>query len=564
MAGRDLFAEQPKAGPKDLFEAAPVADTGDWERATLLPIEKNRRTGEWRLAVPGFIDAGISAAALPGDVYTGKTQLDPRVSYRDQNPETLDRAATLAGGVGSELPLAARGMVQPTVRNLVDANGRAMPKLVANSMVANNMTPATIPMRQAQLGPAAVLGDMSPRLQARLGAVATTNGPGQDMIVEAMRARQRGANARIAGTVDETLGPAPIPSQEAANIRTSQRELSPQYRAALANATSGDIGPVAASIEDEIMQAKGPAKSALQRVRAMLDFQAPSAPGLPESPPILDPNPTGWLKTRQAIDGMLEGETNTDVLRVLGDARSQIDEALTRAVPGIKEVDAQFAGLARENEALTTGQQLLDSGRTAIRPQEMVQQFADATPEVRNRLRQGLRAEIDRLIGTTGNDRVALKGMVKGDGSWNRDRLVTVYGEERAQRLIDLFDAEAEMALTENLAIGNSKTEVIRSAKEGIEPSKAEPGVIRSAVNLNVGDAIAKAADNVTGGLSKRFRDQRNANVAAALLSRAEDWSPSARTMSNNPGVTPLSNVAVLEALMERGKRGGMLTGGGF
>lgn len=555
--------------------AAPATAKEEWERAVLLPIEKNRKTGEWRLAVPGFLQAAGEAAALPGDVYTGKTQLDPRLSFRDQNPETLDRAATLAGGIGSELPLAARGMA-PNIRNLVGPNGKRIPTLVADSMVANNMTPAQIPSRQAALGPAAVLGDMSPRLQARTGAVATTPGPGQDMIVEAMLARQKGANPRIKAAIKDTFGPEPIPSQVAAEIDAARQGANAAYppifrEKALSDNFLYDAKPLAAALDEQVPNFVGDTRTKIQSIRNMLVNPATGE---------LTTDPQVVMAVRGELDGMIgsmkDQKGSKTTIAALGDMRRMIDEDLGMQVPGVKWADARFADVANQQSAFDLGRESLKAGENPINPADLaaeIQRMSGpqgtaigprTSPSIApQRLAEGTLSKIYEIIGTKANDRVALKQILAGEGSWNREKLVMQFGEEKTKKLIALLDAEATLAQTEALAVGGSKTEVLRSGKDGIEPSKTEPGVIRSAINLNVGDALAKAADKVTGGLSKRLRDQRNADIAAALLSRAEDWSPSPSTMSNSPGLAPLSNATLIDAIIKQGKRGGIFKGSG-
>jgi hypothetical protein len=140
---------------------------------------------------------------------------------------------------------------------------------------------------------------------------------------------------------------------------------------------------------------------------------------------------------------------------------------LARAVPGIKDVDAQFAELARQNTALTRGQQVLESGRTAPRPQEVAQEVAQgALPQgnqigpsaVPLRLRQGARAEIDRVVGTNANDPAAMQRLVKAEGDWNRDRLRTVFGQKNADAALDAIDRETRFYRTSNRVTSGSDT----------------------------------------------------------------------------------------------------------
>jgi hypothetical protein len=52
-----------------------------------------------------------------------------------------------------------------------------------------------------------------------------------------------------------------------------------------------------------------------------------------------------------------------------------VDGELATAVPGIKAVDAQFAELSRQSAGLQRGSQVLDGGKTAIRPAELVDEM---------------------------------------------------------------------------------------------------------------------------------------------------------------------------------------------
>lgn len=556
--------------------AAPAAATEErWERAVLLPMEKNLDTGERRWAVPGFIDAAIGAAALPGDVMSGKTALDPRVSYRDQDPETLDRAAVLAGGVGGELPLAARGMVRPATRGMVNESGQRIPKLIADELEAANILPSQVNQRVSAMGPAAVLGDVSPRLQARVGAVATTPGPGQDMIVEAMRARQIAANPRIKSAIEQNLGPDPIPSQVRADIDADRVAANANYppvlrEKALSDDFLYDAKPLADALSREVPNFVGETRAKIQAVRNLL--VNPETGELTTDPQII-------LAVRGEIDGMIDSLKvggNTTTIKALSDMRKMIDNDLAQQVPGIKWADAQRAEVAAQTEGFELGRKVLAGGQEPIHPVDLEAtlnalrgpQGTAVGPRVRPskaplRVSEGTLTKIYETVGTTANDRVALRQLLKGEGSWNREKLVTVFGKEKTDKLIDLLDNEANMAITENMAIGNSKTEVIRSAKDGIEPkAKGGPGPIANLFNIQAGTAAQQVGDALMGGVFGAQQTARNRAIAEALLSRG-GWRPGPMGGATTPGAMPLQNIAVLDALIEQGRSGGVVGSSG-
>jgi hypothetical protein len=190
-----------------------------------------------------------------------------------------------------------------------------------------------------------------------------------------------------------------------AGLSEGRRALSPEYERVLGEAQAVDTSALAGRLEALAVDARGAAGKALRDVRGMLD--------IPGNPGNLDPSPRALLNTRHAIDGQMAGESNTNVLRLLGDARRAVDEELGRTVPGIKGVDAKFEELARQSGGLQRGGQVFDNGKTATRPVELADELAAGTNPAGElvgpsgeafRLRQGARAEVDRLQGTHVND----------------------------------------------------------------------------------------------------------------------------------------------------------------
>jgi hypothetical protein len=206
-------------------------------------------------------------------------------------------------------------------------------------------------------------------------------------------------------------------------------------------------------------------------------------------------------------------------------------------------VDAKFEELARQREALGRGQQMLDSGRTAPRPADVAQEMtAGAVPDrgigpsaVPFRLSQGARAEIERLIGTTANDLNALKSALKGDGSWNRARLVSLFGEQKADRLLQILERERTFAATHGAVTGNSETAARQAAQA--EVNGGTPQVLRdtSLTGLtltglqklaNIGARTRQSGTNAKIAdalMSRRLSPQQLGAVEQALLRRAKN-----------------------------------------
>jgi hypothetical protein len=70
----------------------------DWDRASILPVGRNRKTGKLGMAVPQVAADLLSALMLPGDVYKGNVLMnDPATGHTSD--EVIRRSADLAGAV---------------------------------------------------------------------------------------------------------------------------------------------------------------------------------------------------------------------------------------------------------------------------------------------------------------------------------------------------------------------------------------------------------------------------------------------------------------------------------
>lgn len=395
---------------------------------------------------------------------------------------------------------------------------------ISKALTADGLTPEAAAQRLAQLGPDATLADLGPNLQQTAAGLVAKPGEARGIVQNAMRGREAGASGRIAQALDDTIGPAPVPSQVDAGLRASQRSLGPAYDDALSSASAVDTQPIANALDSQVVNLRGEAQAAVQRVRSMLNVHGAD---------VLDTHPGALLQTRQAIDGMLDGATDGNVRRVLTQTRQAVDDQLAQAVPGIKQVDAQYAELARQRGALESGQTVLDSGRTSPRPQELAQQVQEgALPQgaqigpsaVPVRLRQGARAEIDRIVGTNANDRVALQRIVKGEGDWNPQKLATLFGPDRARRIIDVLDAEKTFAGTNNFVTQNSATAARQEAVRDLDGAGAAGlGVVdsyKAGGVLGLGRAGAlKGASAVIDALRGRGASAAQAALARGLVS---------------------------------------------
>lgn len=499
------------------------------------------------LGMNGSVPTRIMAGSASGAVLSGAD-----AAARGGDAGEIGMQAAVGGGLGAAFPVVGAGLTA------VRTAAAGKPLSSAESIVARALMDDQVPIDQLQsrlsdLGPGAVLADLGPNLQRQAGALASIPGEAQTVVRDALIARNLGTNSRIQGDVNAVLGPAPIPSRVAAENTANRRALDPAYRAVLDDATAVDTSDLALTLDSMAVNERGAGQAAARQVRDMLNVV-----GADE----LDPNPATLLNTRQAIDGLLNGETDGNVIRILRDARREVDGILTEAVPGIKSVDARYQELARQGEAFQTGQQVLDSGRTAMRPDDVASAMSNtdgASPLLVGpsgapfMISQGARAEIDRLIGTTANNLTALKAALKGDGSWNRARLSSTFGEDRADALLNVLEREGAFQRTYNVVTQNSETAARAAAQ-----AEVNAGTPANLQGLTMTGLLATGLQKAANAGAAWRQGGVNDRVAEALMAQRMDPGfnmavQRAMTGMNAKPLAPASGALITQALMGQG-----------
>ncbi|KQX20970.1 hypothetical protein ASD01_29585 [Ensifer sp. Root423] len=387
-----------------------------------------------------------------------------------------------------------------------------------------------------QLGPQAMLADVSPEwLGVARGAAARPGTRG--LIVDPLNERSAMANTRLRGDVTDNLGPDPIPSRVDRSLASEQNQVRRRYGPAMAERSNYDFTPITDTLDDEIQRLRGPAQRQLRNVRQMLNVNGQD---------MVTTDPAIAFETRQAIDGILETEQNPKVISALTEARQMIDDGLRASVPRIKEVDGQFAEIARQRDALGEGRSILNNGATAMRPSELDDALRQgAVPQgemvgpsgVPLRMQQSSLGEVYRAIGTEANDLNALRKTVRGEGDWNREKLGMLFGQDRADNVLNAIDRENVFADTANrvtrgsdTAMGSRFNQFLDEVSKGQEiPSDATlsgtaaklfKSIMKRVVQGNAETNAGKLAEDI-GRLSVATGSTRD-QIVEAILRRGE------------------------------------------
>lgn len=494
---------------------------------------------------PGSVAGKVGTGLLSGVTSEGAGQL------AENYAPSLEPYARIAGAlVGGLAPSAAKALFPSAQEVGLSEVGKAA--------AADNLTPQQMMQNLDDLGSRSMVADLGPNLRGQAGAMANLPGRNNGIIREALDQRAEGANARLQ-SAREPLGVGIVPSAVKAEIKQGQRDLGPLYTDVFKNAKAIDAQPIADILDSAAATLRGPAQTATQSVRKMLDSVGTDT---------LDPNPGALFQVRQAIDGMLKGETNDKVVQALTPVRNQIDDTLAAAVPELKQVDAAYAELARQKAALERGQTVLDSGRTAPRPAELADEVAQgALPKgqqigpsaVPFRLSQGAAADIDRILGNNTNDIAAMNRLIKGEGDWNRAKLETLFGPEKTNKLIQVLDNEKTYADTRNFATGNSLS------ANRLQYQKQYGG---SAGGMNISDyygagglmgavrgALVKGARKVAGKAMDARNEAINAEIAKNLTGREGVAAALLQQQLRGNRLVGPAKAALVQALLDQQRR---------
>jgi hypothetical protein len=456
------------------------------------------------------------------------------------------------GMAGSALYGKGVAAVADRIRGLTDPGG-AMSGIskpaarYASDTIGDPAKMAALRAEMDRLGPEAMLADVSPEWFGVARGAASRPGM-RDDIVNPLLARNATKNPRLNADLDASMGRPQDPTRITDRIDEAQAALSPDYERVLAGARRVDTAPLANRLDVLATNERGPAQRAARDVRGMLDVTG--------TPGTLDPHPRVLLNTRQAIDGMLKTEADPNAIRVLSAARRYVDDQLTRAAPGIKDVDAFHQELARQKAALDAGGMVFDTGKTVTRPERFAEEFVrSADPEGRLvgpsavpfRTQQGTRAEMDRLVRTKANDPLAMQSAVKSEGDYPRDKLRTMFGEG-GDRALNAIDRETQFAQTGARVTAGSDTAVTQQFGKFLDDASKPHEIPKGGIFDLMSKGVEMGARKLLGvdpeAKARRFAEELG-RLSVAQGADRDAYMRSLLDLVNKRGVlTPIENKA--------------------
>lgn len=454
----------------------------------------------------GTIARGANLASKVGRGVT--TGAGFGAAYGAGQGEGVDRllnagtGAAIGLGIGGAVPLAGHG-ASKVVGKVKTAFGRPQIGARAGGMVLDDLAAEGLSVKDAtkaarSFGPQGMLADASPTLRLRAEQIAQSDNPARGGVIRSLQKRSGEAGGRIGTAFDNALGQRPDVFQTLETMKTTRKaNAAPLYDLAYRvpiNITKG---------LDEFLKTPSGKQAAKRATLLATDENF-----------VLSPVPTntrGWDYVKRALDDMIDTSMapdsfgrskGTNQTRILTSMKEKILKEIDAQNPTFKKARSQFSDDISVEKAFNRGSEIF---RSKTHPDFFSAEVAKMSAAERDALKLGARSAVDEAMGRVRNG--SLKGRQLLDSDFNERKIIAVLGEQEGRQLIKALNAEQAMAETANQALGNSATSrrldnPFRTRGTGITPE--QKGALRSALNLNFGDAAARIGEKVLGVIERR------------------------------------------------------------
>lgn len=490
-----------------LATGAEVAGSLPWAVVPVGAVARGASLGS-KMLTSGMVGAGMGGAYGAGATDGGLT-------------ERLvggGKGAAFGGGVGAAAPAAGvvLGKAVSAARTAMvpgPVSSRAAGQ-IADDLAAEGQTVPDVVARRQALGPNGMLADTSETLRLRAEQIAQSDNPARAEVITALKDRSAGARDRIGSAYDASMGPSPNVHAELTKMQAEMKaNADALYSQARAENAPVDVSSVIAKIDELTLS---PVDNVLNPGSRLPADQVDTALAW------LRGHLTTGSEQRTGIEKLdrLERRVRAQTTAAFQSGRTDVGNALNEVGKILRtqmKASSKTYATARETYADDTAlQEAFDRGRklfaSSEHPDFLAADISGMSLSEREGLKLGARSAVDEAMGQVRNG--ALKGRQLLNSNFNERKIKSVLGPD-AQALIDALGGEQAMAETASQALGNSATSRRMDNPFRSRQQQTTPSEIRSALNLNFGDAAARLGDRLMSG--------RRANQAADL---AKDLAP--------------------------------------
>lgn len=471
--------------------------------------------------------------------------------------------AAIGGSLGAVAPAVGR-VVAPLVASVKDATkglvrgaGARSMKTLDSAVEASGRSAHDLESDLLR-NPRLTLADVDPNFQQQLMGVATQQGPGRKIAIDAINARKVSAPDEVSSAFDAALGGTPDVRALVEGLKaTAKANAERGFGEALAGARPVDVSDVLRTIDAKLtpgVQAlatpgsaipMGPAEQAMARVKSMLTNGRET---------LTDANRLHVIQSqlRREAETLSNSSNGQDrlVAHAIREVRQKIVDAIDPATGGkFKPAQRQFADDMAVQDAFDKGLDIFRnrSGSTGLedRPEYLAEWLRGASVPEREALKQGIRVAADQAIGSVSY--AARRGAKIPEVALNREKLALVLGPDEADKLSHRLGDEMRIADTNQKVADNSMTQ---PRQEGAKATKVrEVSGLGMDMMLPAG-ALLASRPGMAAGLGLLTVGRRGVQA----LGRRSDMARNAKLATGLTATGP-ERAALIQALIDAEQR---------
>lgn len=385
-------------------------------------------------------------------------------------------------------------------------------------MEEQGFTPHTIDQRLGELSEHHMFGEITPSLEADMGAIAAPPGPGKLEVMNSLRQRAVEARERVQHVFDRAFGV----NENLAQLKRTmvidrQRAADPFYE----RFKQTVITPSPAI---EALMPRLQASGALQAANRKLAVAGePAARGfpIPGEPPTMQyvPTASAFQYAKEALDDRItravrEGEAG-DARLYVGLQHDLLDALDTHPQVGDvwRQARSTYAAPTEIMKAADFGQQVLTS---KIHPDELPFLTAGYSAPQMAAMRLGMRNHLENVLGK--RDALMAEAINTALSPNNIQKMRWAIGDEATEQLVNAMEAERHMHTAPTRVHGGSPTALRLEAQKRWTVQPAGPGMtlqdMAHAAHKPVRTALKKGVEKVAEHIGASKRRELEARMA--------------------------------------------------
>jgi hypothetical protein len=519
----DAGAKKAAAGVRSLIHGTPYDDelkaVSEYAEQAAKAHPALETTGEiaggvGTLLPLGLTGVGARAMGITGPTMAGRMALGGATGGALGGVDAAVRGHDIGAGtglgtvLGVGAPVAGRvaGSLFESLANRAtrpNFAGSATTK-VERAIADDALTPQAMQARLAELGPEGMLADVGPNLRSQAEAIASTPGPGQRVVLDAVQGRTQGAPGRITNDLNAAMGGPVNPTDEIATIlQRRQQQAAPLYRQAYQQPVQ-----MTQDVADVLSTPAG--QQAIRRAERLALNEGGA----------LQANVRGLDLVQRALDDMAStagraGRANE--ARIIRDLHGRIVSEVEGQVPAWRAARQLYRSESATAEALDAGRNIFSR---AVTPDELAAQMRGMSHAERDAFTQGARAGIADIMGSARNDANAARALF--EKGWTVDKLNSVIGPQATTRLVQSLQREGTFFGTATGITGNSRTAARTAAGKEFPSGIGDPHVPTTVAEAAM--YIPRKIANAIAGSTMRARAaQQGGDAARALTATGAD-----------------------------------------